>query len=349
MVRNLLLEILIFITLMPSANASEWLSDEYFIDTELPQITPIKTEELAQKRDLAEKNEDAETLYILARMYSEGIEVQIDKIKAEKLFQKSSELGLEKAQLALGIFYNFKGDITKSKKWFLQAARSGNEVAMFQLGYFYEKGRGVFENYKKAISYYEKSSEAGYLKATLRLALIHHHGDEPELKKAIIYYKKAASQASDDEKLKISILLARLYTEIAKDQDNHEQIFKWTMAAAKLGDVESQLSAASKYLNGIGTEVNYDKAIEWYNKAASNGNTDAMTMLGYIYSNGIGTAINIEDALKWYKYAAERGNDEAAWNLGYMYSAGIGVERSEKEAEKWFDRAKSLRVRKPNK
>lgn len=329
------------------AAAQQWLSLEYFLDAEIESITPFAPEEIEQKLALAESTENPEIQYILARMFDLSIGVKEDKVQAEILYEKAAESGLDKAQLALGIFYNYKGDITKSKKWLTESANNGNPKSIFQLGLIYELGRGVFANIDKAMSYYQQSSDLGWMKATIKLGIYNQIKEKPDFTKAIEYYKKAASQAEKkDDKLKISILLARLYAEIADSQENQEHVFKWTKKAADLGDVESQVNTAKAYMNGIGTELDMDEARVWFERAAYNGDTDAMTMLGYIYSNGIGTEINIEEAIRWYKYSAERGGDEAAWNLGNMYLTGNGVEYNKQEADKWFERAEILRKKK---
>ena len=325
-------------------HGATWLSESYFLDIEIEKITPFSEAELGEKIKLAEQEGQAETQYILARMYDDGIVIKQDKIKAEKLLTAAAVSGHKKAQLALANFYNFKGDLTKSRKWFTELANNGNPIANFQIGMFYELGRGVFINPDKAMEYYLLSSQKNYLKADLRLALIYQHDEKKKnLAKAIHYYKKAASNADKENALRISILLAKLYASIAKDQGSESDIFKWTLKAAELGDIDSQYLTGSRYQNGTGAPVDYEQARNWYTKAADQGDIKSMTALGYIHANGIGVPVNIEEGLRWYKYAAERGSDEAAWNLGNMYLSGSGVAKDEKEAQIWFKRAEILR------
>ena len=327
-----------------SSAAQEWLTFNYFLDAELEPIEPVPVDKFAIALSEAEAKNDAEMLYKFGRIYGESIGVKEDKVKAEKYLEKAAESGLEKAQLALGIFYNFKGDITKARKWFNKAAEKGNTKAMFQLGFFNELGRGSFQNNEKAIEYYNTSSDGGYIKASLRLALHYQNmSPKPDFDKAIAFYKKAETQANEETKLKISLLLAKLYADIAEGKGDLSDVFTWRFKAAELGDLDSQVKIAQSYLNGLGVETNYEEALKWFNKAANLGNTESMTMLGYLYSNGLGVDINFEEAIRWYTYASERGNEEAAWSLGNMYLTGNGVKQNTKEAEKWFARAKVLK------
>lgn len=332
-----------------NAQVNEWMSLEYFVYFDLPEYTPVEKEKLKELVLLSDDEEvtveqiDAETLYILGRMYQDGELLEVDEIRAEKLFKLAAESGHTKSQIALAVYYNFKNEVTKSKKWYKEAAEEGNALAKFQLGIFYEIGRGFFKNIASAVELYKEASELGYMKASLRLGNYYQYLEKPNYRDAIKYYKTAANQADKDEQLRISIHLARLYRQIAEEQGKEEKVFQWTKKAAELGDVNSQLKTAESYLNGIGTDLNYKEAIRWYKKASDNGENTAMTMIGYIYANGLGVEIDYKQAVTWYKYAAERGNHEAAWSLGNMYSTGNGVERDDAEAQKWFDRSEVLR------
>jgi TPR repeat protein len=61
-----------------------------------------------------------------------------------------------------GIEYRFifcRGD--RFSYWYEQAANNGNQWGMVNLGYMYLHGRGVEQNDKMAIQWYQKAKDAG--------------------------------------------------------------------------------------------------------------------------------------------------------------------------------------------
>ena len=177
-------------------------------------------------------------------------------------------------------------------------AEQGNDVAQFKLGLMYENGKGIEQNYKKAIEWYKKAAEQGYVDAQFHLGNMYciGLGVVQDLEKAFEWYKKAAEQ----------------------------------------GNVYAQYDLGTMYERGKGVERDSTKASEWYEKAAEQGNKDAQYKLGTMYYNGEGVEQNYKESFCLYKKAAEQGSVNAQFMLGKMYYHGQGVERDYEKSIEWI-------------
>ena len=78
---------------------------------------------------------------------------------------------LEKAKSAFGAKdYQTAFEIWKS------LAEQRNAEAQFNLGRMYSYGRGVKENHKKAVKWYQLAGEQGNAEAQFNCGLMHHNG-----------------------------------------------------------------------------------------------------------------------------------------------------------------------------
>ena len=150
-------------------------------------------------------------------------------------------------------------------------------VEQYNLGVSYAKGQGVKQDYKKAVYWYEKAAEQGYVVAQNDLGFCYGtgRGVKQDYVQAAYWYKKAAEQGN-------------------------------AMAQSNLGLF---------YANGLGVVQYYEKAVYWYSKAAKQGQAQAQNNLGFCYEHGLGVTKNLAKAKKWYKKAAKKGNDTAKNNL----------------------------------
>ena len=187
---------------------------------------------------------------------------------------RSGNKGLEKVMTAEDMYnegkkYYYGNGVTQDYKqavsWYQKAAENGNVSAMINLGYCYKKGKGVFQDYEHAVSWYRK--------------------------------------------------------------------------AAENGNADAMYNLGECYYYGYGVTLDYEHAVSWYRKAAENGNADAMYSLGYCYKNGEGLSQDYEHAVSWYEKSAKKGNADAMNNLGCCYHKGIGVVENRNEALRWFQKA----------
>jgi len=91
------------------------------------------------------------------------------------------EDGDEKAQYFLGlIYYKGKGipqNYKKALKWYALSAEQGNKVAQYNLGVMYSFGLGVIPDYKTALKWYNLSSEQRYALAQYNLGRLYYLGN----------------------------------------------------------------------------------------------------------------------------------------------------------------------------
>ena len=67
------------------------------------------------------------------------------------------------------MYYYGKGveqDYSKALEWLKKAADAGNSAAMYNIGYMYEYGKGVEQDYTKALEWYTRSYNSGYKDAS---------------------------------------------------------------------------------------------------------------------------------------------------------------------------------------
>ena len=75
------------------------------------------------------------------------------------------------ALLALGIGQAAWADDVPDLQKTLQSARQGNAAAQFNLGLMYDSGRGVRQDYTKAVQWYRKAAEQGVAEAQYNLGV----------------------------------------------------------------------------------------------------------------------------------------------------------------------------------
>jgi len=81
-------------------------------------------------------------------------------------------------------------------KWYQKAAEQENAQAQNALGWMYAQGKGVKQDYNKAVALYKKSSEQGYARAQANLGWMYDEGNgvKQDYEIAIRWYQKAATQ-----------------------------------------------------------------------------------------------------------------------------------------------------------
>jgi len=80
-----------------------------------------------------------------------------------------AEQGDAQAQYNLGVMYdNGKGvpqDYIKAVQWYTKSAEQGFAVSQYNLGVMYDNGKGVPQDYIEAAKWYRESAEQGFSKA----------------------------------------------------------------------------------------------------------------------------------------------------------------------------------------
>ena len=164
----------------------------------------------------------------------------------------------------------------------LQAmADQGDALAQYNLALRYYFGRGVAQDYAKAMKWYRKAADQGNALAQYCVGNGYYHGEG-----------------------------------VAQD---YAEAVKWYRKAADQGDALAQYNLGNCYYVGHGVPLDQAEAVKWYRKAAEQGAVLAQMNLGNCYSQGVGIAQNSVEAVKWLRKAAEQGNALAQANLGAAY------------------------------
>ena len=127
-----------------------------------------------------------------------------DFAKAKEAEQKWYEClladGDESVHLMLGGIYESNGDYLKAVGHYENAVKNANDneeqnSAEESLGDIYYEGKGVAQDYSKALQWYEKAACHGNNKAMFRLGIMYHDGKgtEPNLEKALEWCQKASA------------------------------------------------------------------------------------------------------------------------------------------------------------
>ena len=120
-------------------------------------------------------------------------------------------------------------------------AENGDKYACTCLGRMHRHGRGVIENYPKALKWYRKAAEQGHADAQFDLGEMYFDG----------------------------FGFVR----------NYSTAVQWYHKAAEQGHAGAQLNLGEMYFEGFGVDENNSTAMEWYCKAAEQGHSDAQYYL----------------------------------------------------------------------
>ncbi|MFG0248129.1 MAG: tetratricopeptide repeat protein [Phycisphaeraceae bacterium JB051] len=154
----------------------------------------------------------------------------------------------------------------------LQQAMDGDAKAEFEVGYRYDLGEDVKQDFKKAVYWYQRSSNQNYMPAKTNLGWLYQNGLGVE----------------QDYRIAMS-----LYTQ-----------------AAEAGDSQAQHNLACMYDQGLGMQRDLQLAVKWYVKAAQQGHPAACLNLGVCYWRGEGVARDLVQAYRWVDIARFLLNDK---------------------------------------
>ncbi len=192
---------------------------------------------------------------------------------------------------------------------FYRAAVAGHGEAQLLVYESYLGGHGVSEDLEKALEWFHKSAESGFVIAQRQLGVFYQDTQVHDI--AVQWYRKAAEQG--DAVAQWSLGLCYMDGE-GVIQDYAEAV-KWTRKAAEQGDAIAQKNLGVFYDRGQGVPQNFTEAVKWYRKAAEQGLAGAQNDLGVCYETGQGVPQNLHEAANWYRKAAEGGDSNAPSNL----------------------------------
>ncbi len=212
------------------------------------------------------KENNAERLYHLGKMYAERIWGKQDFKTAALLFKQS---GNAKAKCYLARMYaNGKGvcrDLGMAFLLFHQSAKQGNLDALYRLGCMYADGIWVKQNFLKAFNLFHEAAEKGCAPAQFRLGEIYKANKDVRM--AFIWYRQA-SLAKYPQAL---YRLGCMYADGIWVKQDFLKAFNLFHEAAEKEYAHAQFRLGEMYEFGIFVEQNFREATFWYGKAAAKG------------------------------------------------------------------------------
>ena len=258
-----------------------------------------------------------------------------------RIYEKAAKKGDANAQNNLGDCYYFgrgvQQDYAKAVFWYAKSAEQGNANAQKSLGVCYYNGQGVKQDYAKALSWYAKSAEQGNADAQCYLGHCYYFGQgvRQDYAKALSWYAKSAEQGNVNAQYNLGLCY---YYGKGVEQD-YAKAVSWYAKSAEHGDADAQCYLGHCYYFGQGVKQDYAKALSWYAKSAEHGNAFAQYNLGVCYSFGQGVGQDYSTAVSWYAKSAEQGNADAQYNLGVCYENGQGVRQDYAKALSWYEKS----------
>ncbi|MDE0483661.1 MAG: tetratricopeptide repeat protein, partial [Candidatus Poribacteria bacterium] len=215
-------------------------------------------------------------------------------------------------------------------------------VAQFCLGYMYKHGLGVPSDPQRAIEWYTKAAEQGYIPAQNDLGVMSQliglskllSGDEAGimiLTTALEWLYYAAKQGNPMAQFNTA-LMCRLAASLSlavpfsmnsiKTMEFHRLVVSWNEEGAAQNYPPAQYELATIYRTGsLGTAKDTKRALELLTKAATpNPNATPRYKKGYpLAQHDLATIYaregNFTEARKWFQLAAEQDNAAAQNNL----------------------------------
>ena len=278
---------------------------------------------------------DAESQYMLAKCYAEGVSgVTADETKAFTWYKKAADQGHSEAMFQIVRCYAKGIGVGKDEKialdWCRKAAEKNHGNALFELGQLYRDGLLVEQNLTTAYQYFEKSENVGFMRAT---------AEKNKISIIAKYWQKAYDGDAESQ-----YQLARCYVEgtgIAKNTDIAKQ---WFQKAVDQKHPGAQYDLAVSYIASGKTEQ-FVPAFELLAQAASNNHTKAIVKLAECYYNGIGVKEDYEKAVELWEKTAKLNDPDAMYFLGVFRSTGRGFFNSGKdfkEALKLWEKSSEL-------
>jgi localization factor PodJL len=154
------------------------------------------------------------------------------------------------------------------------AAAKGDPSAEFEVAARFAEGKGVAQDLKQAVAWYQRAAAGGFAQAQYRLATLYERGFgvKTDLGRAKVWYKRAAEQ----------------------------------------GNIKAMHNLAVLSANRDASPPDYAVAARWFTEAAERGLADSQFNLAILYENGFGVGRDLKQAYKWVSLVTQAGDKQAA-------------------------------------
>lgn len=154
-----------------------------------------------------------------------------------------------------------------------RAAADGDASAQFEVAARLAEGKGIDQDFKSAIQWYQRSASHGFAQAQYRLGT---------------HYERGLGVEKNPSRARV-----------------------WYMRAAEQGNVKAMHNMAVISTNRTDGKPDYADALRWFTEAAQHNLADSQFNLAVLYENGLGTAKDLKSAYAWFALAARNGDREA--------------------------------------
>lgn len=308
------------------------------------------------------------------RLLRTGIAVLIFALALTGQFTDASAKSDPNAQYNAGVqAYKASDYETAFREWSL-AAQQNSVKAQYGLGTLYYDGRGVAQDYQKAIDWVTKAiprltqisrnfsistdvraSADRQLKSAMRIRTsakqkLNEQKETVRLAADAERKKKEkearlAAEAERKKKEKEARLIAeanRKKAEVERKRKEEEARIaaeaEWKRKAEETAK-KARVAAEAERKRVAEAERKRKEAKEKFIQMAESGDPQAQAQLGNLYYEGKGVEQNYAKAAEWYRKAAEQGDAEAQFALGRLYQVGEGINSNLELAEHWLQLA----------
>lgn len=280
-------------------------------------------------------------LSIIIPSYSFGQNKQSIQMPWDSIRVQKAKMGDADSQAYVGycFFYGEDGVIENNAqafRWFTRSKNNGSPFGKYYLGLCYLNGYGTQVNEKLGRRLCDTASEEiERLAEAGNVDALFYLGDAyyyeaEDLKKALKYYL----QASELGDVRSQIAAASVYSSLYGNLSNkvHDMYAK----ALENNSPIAQYYFVHYYSSGYEGEVSIEEIVELCRRSANSGYHPAMVKLGEFYQGGRGVNKDINKAIYWYKRALPYDNYDAEYILGVLYKEGRDVDRNYNLAVKYL-------------
>lgn len=223
------------------------------------------------------------------------------------------------------------GLIAEEAEGYKKDCDSGNIKTCVHLGRMYYLGKGVQQNYSKAIELFTKACDTEDYASCLVVGAMYaeSQGVEKNDIRAVEFYTKACK----GKEAAACYFLGSRYFEGKGVKQNISKAFEFYTKACDMKKYIACYDLGEMYKNDNGENHNYSRALEFHTKGCEGGEFSSCNSLGAMYGLGQGVEQNDYKSAMFYAKSCDAGYAMACSNLGGMYYTGEGVEENISKAQ----------------
>ncbi len=247
----------------------------------------------------------SDSQYMLGMIYETIGEDEKQKQTAIKYYKLAAQQDHPYAQYALGIIELEKNNFHKAEQYLESAAYQHYGLAAYTLAKLYHERDP--KHPLKAFEWFMVAAKQEHVEACYYVGLYYQNGRgvKQDIKQAVIWFEKAALKKDKDALYHLAMILIR------QPEKDYETIAKLLEQAAAQDHPNAQYNLAVMYQKGDGVEQSNQKALFWYEKAASKNLAIAQYNLGMIYFEGKLVEKDEAKAKELWQKAADQGLEAA--------------------------------------